>query len=221
MQSRTNCSNGEIAKGAICGTFSPAVPVSAFSMRFARDGEVYGQQEPAEYLYKVVSGAVRTYTITEDGRRQIDAFHLPGDVFGFESGPNHRYAAEAVIDCEVIVASRPAIERAAEHSGEAARELWALTARQLGRVCDHALILGRKGAAERVVSFLLDIAARQTPGGSVNLPMSRTDIADYLGLTIETVSRCFSKLAGERAIALAGARSVTFCNRRALEAMAA
>ena len=96
-----------------------------------------------------------------------------------------------------------------------------MTARQLGRVCDHAMVLGRKGAAERVVSFLLDMAARQTPGAAVTLPMSRTDIADYLGLTIETVSRCFSKLAGERAIALAGARCVTFRDRRALEAMAA
>lgn len=214
-------SRSQIAKGAICGTFSDSVPVSAFSLRFDRDEEIYGQQEPAQYLYKVVSGAVRTYTITEDGRRQIDAFHLPGDVFGFESGAAHRYAAEAIVESEVIAASRSAIERAAEQSGEAARELWSLTARQLGRVCDHAMVLGRKGAAERVVSFLLDMAARQTPGAAVTLPMSRTDIADYLGLTIETVSRCFSKLAGERAIALAGARCVTFRDRRALEAMAA
>lgn len=210
-----------LAKGAICGTFSDAVPVSAFALRFGRDEEIYGQQEPAQYLYKVVSGAVRTYTITEDGRRQIDAFHLPGDVFGFESGAAHRYAAEAIVESEVIAAARSAIERAAEQSGAAARELWSLTARQLGRVCDHALVLGRKGAAERVVSFLLDMATRQTPGAAVTLPMSRTDIADYLGLTIETVSRCFSKLAGERAITLAGARCVTFRDRRALEAMAA
>ncbi|MES1202347.1 MAG: helix-turn-helix domain-containing protein [Pseudomonadota bacterium] len=195
--------------------------MTAFSLRFGRDEEIYGQQEPAQYLYKVVSGAVRTYTITEDGRRQIDAFHLPGDVFGFESGPAHRYAAEAIVESEVIAASRSAIERAAEQSGEAARELWTLTARQLGRVCDHAMVLGRKGAAERVVSFLLDMATRQTPSAAVTLPMSRTDIADYLGLTIETVSRCFSKLAGEHTIALAGARCVTFRDRRALEAMAA
>ena len=207
--------------GAINGTFSPAIGVSAFSMRFSRDAEIYGEQEPAEYLYRVVSGAVRTYTITEDGRRQIDAFHLAGDVFGFEPGAVHRFSAEAVSDCEIAVASRSAIERAAEQDIHAARELYTLTSRQLGRLCDHMLMLGRKGAAERVVSFLLEMAARERPGAALQLPMSRTDIADYLGLTIETVSRCFSKLGRSHAIELDGARQVRLRDVRALEAMAA
>ena len=209
------------ASKGIYGPFSATLPISAFSMRFGRDEEVYGEQEPAEYLYKVISGAVRTYTITEDGRRQIDAFHLAGDVFGFETGKTHRFSAEAVSDCELAVVSRAAVERAAEQDGAAARELWTLTARQLGRVCDHMLMLGRKGAAERVVSFLLEMAARDQSATSLYLPMSRTDIADYLGLTIETVSRCFSKLGRARAIELNGARDVKLRNLAALEAMAA
>jgi CRP/FNR family nitrogen fixation transcriptional regulator len=216
-----NLINGQLVQAAICGLFSPAMPVSAFKMKFGRDAEVYGEREKAEFLYKVVSGAVRTYTITEDGRRQIDAFHLPGDVFGFETGPLHRFSAEAIADCEVIVASRSAIERAAEQDGAAARELWAMTARQLARVCDHMLMLGRKGAAERVVAFLLEMSARDKQSKDVTLPMSRTDIADYLGLTIETVSRCFSQLGRSHAIELDGARKVKLSNVRALEAMAA
>jgi CRP/FNR family nitrogen fixation transcriptional regulator len=203
---------------AILGVFSAALPVSAFSMRFGRDEEIFGEQEPAEHLYRVVAGAVRTYTITEDGRRQIDGFHLPGDVFGFETSPEHRFSAEAICECEIAVASRSAIERAAEHDGVAARELWALTSRQLGRVRDHMLVLGKKGAAERVVAFLLEMAARGHPGAALHLPMSRTDIADYLGLTIETVSRCFSRLGRSHAIELEGARNVTLCNLRSLAA---
>jgi CRP/FNR family nitrogen fixation transcriptional regulator len=206
---------------AMMDTFSPNIPVNAFTMRFSRDGEIYGEQEPAEYLYRVVSGVVRTYTITEDGRRQIDAFHLPGDVFGFETGALHRFSAEAVEECEIAIASRAAIERAADESGAAARELWSLTSRQLGRVCDHMLMLGRKGASERVVSFLLEMSARARPGEALHLPMSRTDIADYLGLTIETVSRCFSKLSRGHAIELDGARHVKLRNLGALEAIAA
>jgi CRP/FNR family nitrogen fixation transcriptional regulator len=206
---------------AICGVFSPDLPVSAFKMKVGREEEVYGEQEPAEFLYKVVSGAIRTFTITEDGRRQIDAFHLPGDVFGFEQGAVHRFSAEAIGESELIVASRASIERMAEQDGHAARELWAMTARQLGRVCDHMLMLGRKGAFERVVAFLLEMSARDRQSQNVNLPMSRTDIADYLGLTIETVSRCFSKLDRSHAIELDGARKVKLRDVRALEAIAA
>lgn len=209
------------SQAATCGVFSVTLPVNAFSMRFGRDEEIYGEQEPADFLYRVVSGAVRTYTVTEDGRRQIDAFHLPGDVFGFETSGAHRFSAEAVDECEVVMASRAAMERAAEQDGEAARALWLLTSHQLSRVCDHVLMLGRKGAAERVVAFLLEMSARGQSDGSIQLPMSRTDIADYLGLTIETVSRCFSKLGRSRAIALKGARVVQLRDVSALEALAA
>jgi CRP/FNR family transcriptional regulator, nitrogen fixation regulation protein len=214
--------NGRVASNvAVLGFFSPSIPVNAFSMRFARDGEIYGEAEPAEYIYKVMSGAVRTYTIDEDGHRQIDSFHLAGDIFGMETSPAHRFSAEAICDCEIAIAPRAAIERAAEQDGAAARELWSLTARQLGKVRDHMVMLGKKGAAERVVAFLLEMAGRTHAGNAFHLPMSRTDIADYLGLTIETVSRCFSKLERAHAIELAGARNVTLCNRGSLEAIAA
>jgi CRP-like cAMP-binding protein len=201
-------------------SFAPGLPVNAFAMRFSRDEEIYGEGEGAEYVYRVISGAVRTYTVAEDGRRQIDAFHLPGDIFGFEPGDEHRFSAEAIGACEIAATSRRAIERTAEHSADAARVLWIMTSRQLGRVRDHMLVLGKKGAAERVGAFLLEMAER-AKGTRVQLPMSRTDIADYLGLTIETVSRCFTRLEREHAITLDGARNVTLCDRGALDALAA
>jgi CRP/FNR family nitrogen fixation transcriptional regulator len=211
----------EASRASKAFAFAPSIPVSAFSMRFRRDEEIYGEQETAEYVYRVISGAVRTYTITEDGRRQIDAFHLPGDIFGFEPGDEHRFSAEAISECEVAVASRSAIEREAEQSTAAARALWMMTSGQLRRVRDHMLMLGKKGAAERVGAFLLEMAGRAKEPKRLQLPMSRTDIADYLGLTIETVSRCFTRLEREHAISLDGARNVTLCDRGSLEALAA
>ncbi len=203
-----------------CGAFSKTIPASAFSMRFTRNEEIYGELEPADYVYRVMSGAVRTYTMAEDGRRQIDAFHLPGDIFGLETGGEHRFSAEAVCDCEIALVSRASIERLAAQDGGVARELWRLTSGQLGRVRDHMLMLGKKGAVERVVAFLQELSERQEER-TLHLPMSRTDIADYLGLTIETVSRCFTKLERLHAIGLDGARTVTLRNLDAADALAA
>src|ERR1700742_1278677 len=87
------------AHAAFSATLSPA----AFAMHFSRDQEIYGEQEKAEYVYAVISGAVRTSTILADGRRQIDAFHLAGDIFGLELSDEHRFSAEAIADCEIAV----------------------------------------------------------------------------------------------------------------------
>ncbi len=78
-------------------------------MRFGRNAEIYGEAEPAEYLYKVVSGAVRTYKVLADGRRQIGGFYLPGDIFGLEAGAEHAFSAEAVSDSNVLVIKRSAV----------------------------------------------------------------------------------------------------------------
>ena len=108
---------------------------------------------------------------------------------------------------------------AADSDGAAAQALWRLTSEKLTRANEHLIMLGKKTAAERVAAFLLHIAERLGARG-VNLPMSRTDIADYLGLTIETVSRTFTKLEREHAISLDGARQVTFNNFAQLQAAA-
>jgi CRP/FNR family nitrogen fixation transcriptional regulator len=184
-------------------------------MPFARNVEIYGEDEPAEYLYKVVRGAVRTYRVLHDGRRQIGAFLLPGDMFGLEAGATHASSAEAVTDAVVLVIKRSAVMALAERDPEAARQLWTLTAQELGRAQQHMLLLIRN-AQERIASFLLEMADRVPGGDSVELPMSRQDIADYLGLTIETVSRTLTQLEAEAAIALPTSRRVVLRNRSAL-----
>src|ERR1700758_337666 len=163
-------------------------------MRFARNIEIYGEDEPAEYLYQVISGAVRTYRMLDDGRRQIGAFYLPGDVFGVEAGDVHLASAEAICDAQVLVIKRSAVMTRAEHEKDLAKQLWTLTVRELQRVQEHSLVL-IKSAEERVAGFLLEMAGRKVSAGAIELPMSRHDIADYLGLTIETVSRTFTQLA--------------------------
>jgi CRP/FNR family transcriptional regulator, nitrogen fixation regulation protein len=184
-------------------------------MRFARNVEVYGEDEPAEFLYQVVSGAVRTYRMLDDGRRQVTAFYLPGDLFGVEAGEVHLSSADAVGDSQVLVVKRSSVLARADHEKDLAKQLWTLTVGELQRMQQHSLVL-IKSAEERVASFLLEMASRGSGGLTVELPMSRQDIADYLGLTIETVSRTFTQLVQSGTIALETSRRIQFRNRAAL-----
>lgn len=184
-------------------------------MRFARNCEIFGEDEPAEYLYQVISGAVRTYRTLDDGRRQIVAFYMPGDVFGVEAGDLHLSSAEAISDAQVLVAKRSAVMARAEHEKNLARQLWMLTVHELQRVQQHSLAL-IKSAEERVAGFLLEMAGRNSASTTVELPMSRQDIADYLGLTIETVSRTITQFVHSGMIALETTRRIQLRNRPAL-----
>ncbi len=188
-------------------------------MSFGRNEEVYGDGEPADYLYKVVSGAVRRYKVLDDGRRQIGGFYLPGDIFGLEVGDEHASSAEAVANATVLVFKRSAVLALADRDGDVARQLWAMTARELHRADHHTLLL-ILSAQERVVSFLFEMAAR-LESNNVELPMSRQDIADYLGLTIETVSRTLTQLESSGAIAVPAARRIELRNRAALRCLEA
>ena len=185
-------------------------------LRFDRNEEIFAEEDEADFVYQVVSGAVREMRILDDGRRQVSAFHLAGDVFGLECGETHLGFAEAVVDSEVALVRRSVLDRAVESDGAAARKLWTRTARDMLRLQDHLLLLGRKSATERVVAFLLRQSARSGTAASVDLPMSRADIADYLGLTIETVSRTFSQLEREGAISIPSARHIVLHSRLAL-----
>jgi CRP/FNR family nitrogen fixation transcriptional regulator len=192
------------------------VELRGVRMRFERNEEIFGEDEPAEYVYRVMSGAVRTMRFTSEGRRQILGFHLPGDVFGLELGDEHSLSAEAVAATDVIMVRRSVIEKAANDDMGAARSLLKLTGEQLASAREHALVLGRKGAGERVAAFLLQLANRFVAKREMELPMSRADIADYLGLTIETVSRAFSEFERQSAIALPSSRHVVMRNPLAL-----
>jgi CRP-like cAMP-binding protein len=184
-------------------------------MSFGRNAEIYGEGETADYLYKVVSGAVRSYKVLADGRRQVGAFYLSGDLFGLEAGDEHSFSAEAVTDAKILVVKRSAVVALAERDHDVARQLWTITSRELRRVQDHILLL-IKTAKERVVDFLLEMAQRVPGSNQVDLPMSRQDIADYLGLTIETVSRTLTDLENMAAIELPTSRRVVLRNRAAL-----
>ena len=185
------------------------------AMPFARNAEIYGENEQAEYVYKVLSGSVRTYKVLNDGRRQIGAFYLPGDVFGLEVGDEHTFSAEAVVDSKVLVIKRSALVALAGRDHDVARKLWAMTAGELQRAQGHIMLL-IKTAQERVAGFLLEMASRLPAGNEVDLPMSRQDIADYLGLTIETVSRTLTQLENAAAIAVPTSRRIVLRNRNAL-----
>jgi len=201
----------QVASESLDGTLE----MMGATMSFPRNAEIYGENEPADYLYKVVSGTVRTSKILDDGRRQIGEFYLPGDIFGLEVGNDHAFSAEAIADAKVLVIKRSAVEALAARDNETARQLWATTGRELQRVQDHILLL-IKTAQERVAGFLLEMADRIKTSNEVELPMSRQDIADYLGLTIETVSRTLTSLENASAIALPTSRRVVLCNRAAL-----
>ena len=190
-------------------------------MSFSSNEEIYGEAEPADYLYKVVSGAVRMYRVLNDGRRQIGAFYLPGDMFGLEPGEDqHASSAEAIGDVTVLVFKRSAVFALSAREPDVARQLWEMTARELHRAHNHMLLL-IKSAQERVASFLLEMAGRGSEADEVTLPMSRLDIADFLGLTIETVSRTITHLEHAHAIALTGSRRVALRNRAMLSRLTA
>ncbi|MBL8770902.1 MAG: helix-turn-helix domain-containing protein [Phenylobacterium sp.] len=186
---------------------------------FDRETEIYAQDEEADMLYRVVSGVVRTTRVTLDGRRQVGDFYYAGDLFGLEVGPDHRFAAEALTDCEITVVRRAAM-RAFAGDAELDRAILEATRLEMERLQDHVVMLGRKSARERVASFLMSIAQRQDEG-QVELPMGRQDMADYLGLTIETVSRMLTQLQGEAIVEFPSTRRFQVRKWTALEALAA
>jgi len=187
------------------------------TMTFAKDEEIYGQDEDADLIYRVLEGAVRTTRFMADGRRQIGDFYLPGDIFGLETGPRHRFAAEAVRDSAVLVVKASALRAA---GGDIERLGWETTRRELDRAQEHVLLLGRKTACERVASFLKDLSDKGGSPAVVDLPMGRQDIADYLGLTIETVSRMLSQLQSGRIVSFCATRQFRVVNPQGLARLA-
>jgi CRP/FNR family transcriptional regulator, nitrogen fixation regulation protein len=194
---------------------SGPIEIMGAPMSFPRNGEIYGESEPADYLYKIVSGTVRTYKVLSDGRRQIGGFYVPGDIFGLETGEEHSFSAEAITDCKVLVIKRSVLVALAGRDHDVAHQLWTITGGELRRVQEHIMLLV-KSAQQRVASFLLEMAERISADNAVELPMSRQDIADYLGLTIETVSRTLTILENAATIELSSSRRIVLRNRSAL-----
>ena len=197
-----NPANRQKFTGELGGLARAEVILSEF--KYNRGAEIFGEAEPADYVYQVIDGAVRSYKLLSDGRRQIGAFHLVGDIFGLENGPTHRFTAEAIIDTTVRLAKRISLEHVAETDALVARDLLSMTTSNLQHAEEHMLLLGRKTSLERVAAFLLEMDRRLSAAGVMALPMNRRDIADYLGLTLETVSRALSCLHGKGILGFLG-----------------
>ncbi|MBE0694940.1 MAG: helix-turn-helix domain-containing protein [Aquamicrobium sp.] len=198
-------------RGEICSPFGASAQAPVF---FPAGKEIYAQGEKSGNLYKVEFGAVRVYRLLADGRRQISAFHLADEVFGFETDSTHHFFAEAICGTGIRVL------RLSSFRDERAGELLPMALEGLIRTQEHLLVLGRQNAVERVAAFIADMSERQGGLPQVELPMSRADIADYLGLTIETVSRIFTRLKHKDVIRLPNLRSVEIVKWQVLQELA-
>ncbi|GAB2178800.1 helix-turn-helix domain-containing protein [Dongia sp. agr-C8] len=189
-------------------------------LKFTRNAAVFNEGDPARHVYKVISGAVRTCRVLMDGRRQIADFYLPGDFFGLDWQGEHGFTAEAIADAVVVSYPRAQLELSAETHPAVQKLLMSLLANGLSATQNHVVMLGRQTAQERLAWFLLRIMQRSHDNPHLDLPMSRLDIADYLGLTIETVSRGLSQFKRRDLIAVSGAHQVVLKDVEALESLA-
>ncbi len=184
---------------------------------------IYHCEEQAHYWYRVVTGAARKCSLTTDGRRQIVDFLVPGDVFGFGAHDTHHFSTE-VISAGTTIARYPrsGVEQLAESDREVSRWIREMAFESIARLQARTLILGRASALARVSAFLLEWSDRCrqssiSPTASISLPMSRYDIADYLAIAVETVSRAVTTLRTRHVIACVSTRRFNICDRRALE----
>lgn len=201
---------------------APALSGAGTRRTFAKGAELFAEGDASSFFYKVVSGTVRTVKLLADGRRQIDAFHIAGDMLGLDQGASYRLTAEAVEPATVIAYRRSDFASLMQRDPAVTEALMTATLANLDRAHEHMVLLGRKTATERMASFLLDLAQRLSCADRVCLPMQRTDIADHLGLTIETVSRTLSQMVQAKLIRLADTgRTIVLVNKDALQLLAA
>ena len=190
------------------------------AMSLARGETLFYEGDDALYCFKVISGALRSCRVLADGRRHIAEFFLPGDFIAPSAEDAYHFTAEAVTETKLMRYPRHSVEQMTEAQPRLNRCLLDLLGRSLSAAQRQMLLLGRKNAVERMASFLLMMAGRASDGECVSLPMTRSDIADHLGLTTETVSRIFGQLRSRRVIQLKGASEVAVKDIDALEELA-
>jgi CRP/FNR family transcriptional regulator len=181
---------------------------------------IFWEGDQAGQIFEVVEGVLRVYRILPDGRRAIMGFMYAGDVLGVSFRDQYLFTAEAVTDVEVRRFSRGRFFALVNESPALRSQLFARLCDEMSAAQDQMLLLGRKSAEERVVSFLLAVPRKTGAGDDIELPMSRLDIADYLGLTIETVSRMFSGLCRRGLIVASGRHTVNLREPRVLRKIA-
>ncbi|AUG51633.1 cyclic nucleotide-binding domain-containing protein [Thalassospira marina] len=167
---------------------------------------IFHEAEDADYVFNVTSGSVKLYKLLGDGRRQITGFLFAGDFLGLALNQSYSYTAEAIEPVTACRFPRQKLERLFDEFPRLEKRMLGMAVDELAAAQDQMLLLGRKTAKEKVASFLLMLARRQEHRGldtdAIEVPMSRSDIADYLGLTIETVSRTLTQLRKEATISL-------------------
>jgi CRP/FNR family nitrogen fixation transcriptional regulator len=191
----------------------------ALRISYSAGQKIYQEETSVEYWYRVVSGAARRYSINAEGKRQIVDLLFPKDCFGFGMQGRHRFAAEAVLDGTIIAwYPRARLELLAESDPRMGRALRDVAHQAMSRLHSLILNLGRTRAEEKVGLFLLRLADRLSAGSAdrVVLPVSREDIADYLALSVETVSRSLTQLKSRGMIRLTGTREIIILDRQAL-----
>ena len=188
---------------------------------------IFFEGDPATHVYNLTSGVLRLSKLLPDGRRQIAGFLFPGDFLGITMEDEHAFTAEAIIPSKLCKFSRARFDAFVDTHPHLERRLYAIAAHELAAARQQVVLLGRKTAAERVASFLLMLDARRLSSGSgekldglITLPMSRSDIADYLGLRIETISRELSALKASCVIRLTTTQTIRFVDRERLEQLA-
>jgi CRP/FNR family nitrogen fixation transcriptional regulator len=193
----------------------------AMRTRYRSGEEICAEEGEGALWYRLVAGVGRRYAVRPSGRRQIVGLLLPGDLFGFPSRGEHAFSVEAAVDPTVVACyPRRRIEQLADSDPRVARAMREMAFEAIARLEEQIFILGRTTALKKVGSFLSKVAERMSGGGEgrIVLPISRYDIADYLGLSVETVSRCLTGLKERGIIRLSGPRRVSIVDREALEA---
>lgn len=223
---RPFCDDCSVRHLAVCAALSveqiPRLSAIVGGRRVEAGQMLFQEGDRAEEVFTLIDGMLKLYKLLSDGRRQIVGFLVPGDFLGLAFGKTYVYSAEAVVPTVVCRFRRGPFLGLLEECPTLEKEILDRTSTELAAAQEQMLLLGRKTARERLASFLMALARRRDlkPGQVLPLPMSRSDIADYLGLTIETVSRTMTAFRSERLIGLPGKHAVEILRAAELEQLA-
>lgn len=211
----------------VCAPLNPAglaeVETHSTQLVLSAGDQLFDEGQRADHVFNVTEGTLKIFKLLPDGRRQVTGFLFAGDFLGLASQETYAYSAEAVTQARLCRFQRRQLDNILGRHPEMERGLLTKASHELAEAQEQMLLLGRKTARERVASFLLLLSRRAKQRGAIaepiNVPMSRTDIADYLGLTTETVSRTFTRLKNEGTIRLLPGGKVSLADRAALETL--
>jgi CRP/FNR family transcriptional regulator len=227
-QARNPCTVCEVRDRAVCSALEPGelrrLADIMTQIELAPQKTIFYEGDPADYLYNVTRGAIRLHKLLPDGRRQITDFLFPGDFVGLAVNDVYAYTAETVDTVHLCRFPSSRLQALIEESPRFERRLLGMASNELVEAQDQMLLLGRKTAQEKVASFLLMMskraAKRGRPSNLIELPMGRADVADFLGLSTETVSRTFTQLKTSGVIQLLDNTHVRLKDRGALKHLA-